>query len=76
MKRLCKEVLLRCLFLLQAPSGYPSAGPMGGMPPHNQGHTQHRGMPPGPMPPGPMPMNSPMQQQKRIDPDQMPSPVS
>lgn len=46
---------------------YPGAGPMGGMPPtgpgqHGMGH--------------PSPMNSPMQQQKRIDPDQMPSPVS
>ena len=44
---------------------YPGA--MGGMPPtgpgqHGMGH--------------PSPMNSPMQQQKRIDPDQMPSPVS
>ena len=45
---------------------YPGAGPMGGMPPNQPG--QH-GM-------GPSPMNSPMQQQRRIDPDQMPSPVS
>lgn len=46
---------------------YPGAGPMGGMPPTGPG--QH-GM--GPQ----SPMNSPMQQQRRIDPDQMPSPVS
>lgn len=46
---------------------YPGSGPMGGMPPTGPG--QH-GM--GPQ----SPMNSPMQQQRRIDPDQMPSPVS
>ena len=46
---------------------YPGAGPMGGMSP--TGPAQH-GMGP------PAPMNTPMQQQKRIDPDQMPSPVS
>ena len=45
---------------------YPGAGPVGGMPPNQPG--QH-GM-------GPSPMNTPMQQQRRIDPDQMPSPVS
>ena len=46
---------------------YPGAPTMGGMPPtgpgqHGMGH--------------PTPMNAPMQQQRRIDPDQMPSPVS
>ena len=46
---------------------YPGAGSMGGMPPTGPG--QH-GM--GPQ----SPMNSPMQQQRRIDPDQMPSPVT
>lgn len=46
---------------------YPGAGPMSGMPP--SGPAQH-GMGPH------APMNSPMQQQRRIDPDQMPSPVS
>jgi len=46
---------------------YPGAGSMTGMPPTGPG--QH-GM--GPQ----SPMNSPMQQQRRIDPDQMPSPVS
>ena len=46
---------------------YPGAGPMSGMPP--SGPVQH-GMGPH------APMNSPMQQQRRIDPDQMPSPVS
>ena len=46
---------------------YPGAGPMSGMPP--SGPSQH-GMGPH------APMNSPMQQQRRIDPDQMPSPVS
>ena len=46
---------------------YPGAGPMGGMPP--TGPAQH-GMG------AQSPMNSPMQQQRRIDPDQMPSPVS
>jgi len=45
---------------------YPGAGSMGGMPPTGPG--QH-GM--GTQ----SPMNSPMQQQRRIDPDQMPSPV-
>ena len=40
---------------------------MSGMPP--SGPSQH-GMGPH------APMNSPMQQQRRIDPDQMPSPVS
>ncbi|XP_074619307.1 protein transport protein Sec24C-like isoform X2 [Acropora palmata] len=49
----------------QGQSMYPGAGPMGGMPPNQPG--QH-GM-------GPSPMNSPMQQQRRIDPDQMPSPI-
>lgn len=52
--------------IFQGQSMYPGAGPMGGMPPNQPG--QH-GM-------GPSPMNSPMQQQRRIDPDQMPSPVS
>ena len=46
---------------------YPGAGSMTGMPPTGPG--QH-GM--GTQPP----MNTPMQQQRRIDPDQMPSPVS
>ena len=46
---------------------YPGAGSMTGMPPTGPG--QH-GM--GTQ----SPMNSPMQQQRRIDPDQMPSPVS
>ena len=46
---------------------YPGAPTVGGMPPtgpgqHGMGH--------------PTPMNAPMQQQRRIDPDQMPSPVS
>ena len=45
---------------------YPGAASMGGMPPTGPG--QH-GM--GTQ----SPMNSPMQQQRRIDPDQMPSPV-
>ncbi|XP_020618625.1 protein transport protein Sec24C-like [Orbicella faveolata] len=47
-------------------SMYPGAGSMTGMPPTGPG--QH-GM--GPQ----SPMNSPMQQQRRIDPDQMPSPI-
>lgn len=47
-------------------SMYPGAGPMSGMPP--SGPSQH-GMGPH------APMNSPMQQQRRIDPDQMPSPI-
>lgn len=47
-------------------SMYPGASTMGGMPPtgpgqHGMGH--------------PTPMNAPMQQQRRIDPDQMPSPI-
>lgn len=46
---------------------YPGAGSMTGMPPTGPG--QH-GMG------SQSPMNSPMQQQRRIDPDQMPSPVS
>lgn len=46
---------------------YPGTAPMGGMLPSAPG--QH-GMGPH------APMNSPMQQQRRIDPDQMPSPVS
>ena len=46
---------------------YPGAGPMGGMPPTGPGQPSM-----GPH----SPMNSPMQQQRRIDPDQMPSPVS
>ena len=45
---------------------YPGAAPMTGMP--SSGPGQH-GMGPH------SPMNSPMQQQRRIDPDQMPSPV-
>ena len=47
-------------------------GPMGSGPmaPMQPGTPQHRGMS------GPSAMNSPMQQQRRIDPDQMPSPVS
>ena len=51
----------------QGQSMYPGTAPMGGMPPSAPG--QH-GMGPH------APMNSPMQQQRRIDPDQMPSPVS
>ncbi|XP_068702703.1 protein transport protein Sec24C-like isoform X2 [Montipora foliosa] len=48
----------------QGQSMYPGAGPMGGMPPSAPGQP---GM-------GPSPMNAPMQQ-RRIDPDQMPSPI-
>ena len=54
-----------CSCLFQGQSMYPGAGPMGGMPPSSPGQP---GM-------GPSPMNAPMQQ-RRIDPDQMPSPVS
>lgn len=57
--------IVSCLF--QGQSMYPGAASMGGMPPAGPG--QH-GMGPH------SPMNSPMQQQRRIDPDQMPSPVS
>ncbi|XP_022800862.1 protein transport protein Sec24C-like isoform X2 [Stylophora pistillata] len=50
----------------QGQSMYPGAPTVGGMPPtgpgqHGMGH--------------PTPMNAPMQQQRRIDPDQMPSPI-
>lgn len=54
---------------MPSPTGqsmYPGAAPMGGMP--SSGPGQH-GMGPH------SPMNSPMQQQRRIDPDQMPSPI-
>ena len=47
--------------------GPMGSGPMG---PPQPGTPQQRGMS------GPSPMSSPMQQQRRIDPDQMPSPVS
>ena len=49
------------------PMGSMAPGPMA---PPQPGSPQHRGMS------GPSAMSSPMQQQRRIDPDQMPSPVS